>query len=151
MSGTEHRAEAGEHRPPTLEALVEAIDLAKELLAELRSEAKAARAARRELDEARTSLLADVAKALDEGIGEEVRAALERYNAVLEPAIAKHDAAITKRFDDFTAILLGEDAKSRRRGKPSLGDFAARIGASHGERIGHLEEAVADLIKRVPK
>ena len=64
-------------------------------------------------------------------IAAHVAAGLKGYDAALQNAIKKAEAAMNKRFDDLADILLGEDA--RAKGWP-LKEFAERIAEVHRER-----------------
>jgi biopolymer transport protein ExbB/TolQ len=61
---------------------------------------------------------------VDETIDREVKEGLDRYQEALTEAIERADAAVNKRFDTLASILLGEDPKSRREGKPTLVELA---------------------------
>lgn len=68
-------------------------------------------------------MLASVRAAVDDRLNAEVAAGLERYAASLSAAIEKATAAVDRRFEMLTDIMLGEDAKSRRLGLPSIAEL----------------------------
>lgn len=71
-------------------------------------------------------------------VGEEVRpvidAGLEEFARSLKKAIDQATDAVYRRFDTLTAVLLGEDQQSKRRGEPSLQELAEQARASEDER-----------------
>lgn len=77
----------------------------------------------------------DVWKQIDHDItqviAEHTAAGLKGYDAALHESIDKAQAAVDKRFDDITDILLGEDARCRGM---TLKEAAQRIADAHRER-----------------
>lgn len=89
--------------------LIEAIHEARIVTRDLRAATKEAK-----------DMLASVRSAVNDRIDSEVTAGLERYAEALGDAIAKATLAVDRRFQTLTDIMLGEDAKSRRLGEPTL-------------------------------
>lgn len=89
--------------------LIEAIHEARIVTRDLRTATKEGR-----------EMLAAVRSAVDDRLDAEVKAGLARYAEALSAAIESATAAVDRRFTALTNIMLGEDAKSRREGKPSI-------------------------------
>jgi CHAD domain-containing protein len=89
--------------------LIEAIHDARIATRDLRAATKEAR-----------DVLASVRSAVDDRLDAEVAAGLERYSQAISEAIESATAAVDRRFATLADIMLGEDAKSRRQGRPSL-------------------------------
>jgi chromosome segregation ATPase len=70
-------------------------------------------------------------------LSQEVDAGLAQYREALETAIKNATTAVFKRFDTVAELILGEDRKSRKAGKPSLEEMlAARDVAARIHRDG---------------
>lgn len=82
------------------------------------------KAATREARDALAAVDQRIHDRIDEKLDREVADGLARYQSALEAAIERADAAVYKRFDTLADILMGEDPKSRREGKPSLIELA---------------------------
>lgn len=64
-------------------------------------------------------------------IAQHVADGLKGYDTAMQSAIKTSEAAMNKRFDDLTDILLGEDA--RAKGLP-MREFAERIAENHRQK-----------------
>ncbi|MDZ7732232.1 MAG: hypothetical protein U5R31_03190 [Acidimicrobiia bacterium] len=92
---------------------------------------KDARDARRALAELIDRTLPDkAATAVDQAVAPEVKKALD---TVLDGMRSTEDR-ITKRFDKVAAILMGEDGKQRREGKPTIEQLARQATGSTTHR-----------------
>ena len=65
-------------------------------------------------------------------IEEAVAAGLVSYDATLKVAIDEATQAVYDRFDLIAGICLGEDAISRKDGKPAIEELVRRYIARHG-------------------
>lgn len=57
-------------------------------------------------------LLDGIGERVEESIGEQIKAGLERYNDEIKRQIDIAQAAVNKRFEMLASIMLGEDRKS---------------------------------------
>jgi hypothetical protein len=90
------------------------------------------RAVLREAKAVRDSLPAAAEKAVSEQVGAEVKAGLDEFGKALDEAIETGTQAVFRRFDKIEQLLLGEDAKSVRAGKPSIPQMIETIAAAEG-------------------
>lgn len=84
------------------------------------------RGATREARDVLATLDQRIHDGVDTQISAEVSEGLEAYKGGLAAAIEKGEAKVLARFDELAAILMGDDPKSRRQGKPSLIELAER-------------------------
>ena len=90
------------------------------------------RAVLREARAVRDSLPAAAEKAVSEQLGAEVKAGLDSFQNALDKAIDSGTDAVFRRFDRLEKLLLGEDGKSVRAGRPSIPDMIGTIAAVEG-------------------
>jgi hypothetical protein len=90
------------------------------------------RAVLREAKAVRDSLPAAAEKAVAEKFGAAVETGLGSFHDALGKAIEDSTAAVYRRFDTIEKLLLGEDAKSVRAGKPSIPQMIETIAAVEG-------------------
>ena len=90
------------------------------------------RAVMREARTLRDSLPAAAEKAVSEQLGAEVKEGLESFQKALDQAIDTGTDAVFKRFDQIEHLLLGEDPKSVRAGRPSIPQMIETIAAVEG-------------------
>lgn len=90
------------------------------------------RAVLREAKAVRDSLPAAAEKAVSEQINAEINAGLDSFGKALDKAIDSGTSAVFKRFDRIEKLLLGEDARSVRAGKPSIPQMLETIAAVEG-------------------
>ena len=86
----------------------------------------------REAKAVRDSLPAAAEKAVTEKFNAEVESGLVSFGAALDKAIEAGTQAVFRRFDTIEKLLLGEDAKSVRAGKPSIPQMIETIAAVEG-------------------
>jgi len=90
------------------------------------------RAAMREAKAMRDSLPAAAEKAVTEKFQAEVESGLASFGTALDKAIEDGTQAVFRRFDGIEKLLLGEDDKSVRAGKPSIPQMLEVIAAVEG-------------------
>jgi len=90
------------------------------------------RAAMREAKAMRDSLPAAAEKAVTEKFQAEVESGLASFGTALDKAIENGTQAVFRRFDGIEKLLLGEDDKSVRAGKPSIPQMLEVIAAVEG-------------------
>jgi len=90
------------------------------------------RAVLREAKTVRDSLPAAAEKAVSEQLGNEVKAGLRSFQAALDKAIETGTDAVFRRFDGIEKLLLGEDPKNVREGRPSIPQMLGTIAAVEG-------------------
>ena len=90
------------------------------------------RAVLREAKAMRDSLPAAAEKAVSERLQAEVESGLESFGKALDKAIDDGTQAVFRRFDGIEKLLLGEDPKSVRQGKPSIPEMLGTIAAVEG-------------------
>ena len=90
------------------------------------------RAVLREAKAVRDSLPAAAEKAVTEKFNAEVEAGLASFHDALGKAIEDATQAVFRRFDTIEKLLLGEDDKSVRAGKPSIPQMIETIAAVEG-------------------
>lgn len=123
--------------PRQLTELRDLIRQAHEATADLRAVLREARAVR-------DSLPAAAEKAVNEKIGAVVETGLASFHDALGTAIETGTAAVYRRFDTIEKLLLGEDDKSVRAGKPSLPAMIGAIAAVEGNVPAALRRARKD-------
>jgi hypothetical protein len=101
-------------------ALKEATREAHEAIRDARQVKKELEDALREIPKRISDLVADL-------ITTSTETQLAGYNDIIQQAIEAATDAVTHRFQTIADILLGEDKKTRKRGTPSLVDYAKRI------------------------
>lgn len=111
--------------PARLVELRDLIRQAHEAVSDLRAVLREARALR-------DSLPAAAEKAVSEQLGAEVKEGLESFQKALDQAIDTGTDAVFKRFDRIEHLLLGEDPKSVRAGRPSIPQMIETIAAVEG-------------------
>jgi len=111
--------------PGQLLELRDLIRQAHEATADLRVVLKEARAMR-------DSLPAAAEKAVSETFSAEVESGMVSFGKALEKAIADASQAVFRRFDTIEKLLLGEDDRSVRAGKPSIPEMIGAIAAVEG-------------------
>jgi hypothetical protein len=90
------------------------------------------RAALREAQAMRDSLPAAAEKAVSEKFTAEVEAGLASFHDALGKAIEDGTQAVFRRFDTIEKLLLGEDERSVRAGKPSIPSMIETIATAEG-------------------
>ena len=90
------------------------------------------RAVLREAKAVRDSLPAAAEKAVTEKFQAEVQSGLASFQDALDKAIEDGTQAVFRRFDRIEKLLLGEDDKSVRAGKPSIPQMLETIAAVEG-------------------
>jgi hypothetical protein len=90
------------------------------------------RAVLKEAAAVRDSLPAAAGKAVSEKIGAVVEEGLTSFHDALGRAIEDSTAAVYRRFDTIEKLLLGEDDKSVRAGKPSIPHLIETIATAEG-------------------
>ena len=90
------------------------------------------RTAMREAKAMRDSLPAAAEKAVTEKFQAEVESGLASFGTALDKAIENGTQAVFRRFDGIEKLLLGEDDKSVRAGKPSIPQMLEVIAAVEG-------------------
>jgi len=80
----------------------------------------------------RDSLPAAAEKAVTEKFQAEVESGLASFGTALDKAIEDGTQAVFRRFDGIEKLLLGEDDKSVRAGKPSIPQMLEVIAAVEG-------------------
>jgi len=90
------------------------------------------RTAMREAKAMRDSLPAAAEKAVTEKFQAEVESGLASFGTALDKAIEDGTQAVFRRFDGIEKLLLGEDDKSVRAGKPSIPQMLEVIAAVEG-------------------
>jgi len=90
------------------------------------------RAVLREAKAVRDSLPAAAEKAVTEKFQAEVQSGLASFQDALDKAIEDGTQAVFRRFDKLEKLLLGEDDKSVRAGKPSIPQMLETIAAVEG-------------------
>ena len=91
------------------------------------------RAAVREAGAMRDSLPAAAEQAVTEKFSAEVESGLASFGEALDKAIEDGTQAVFRRFDKIEKMLLGEDDKSIRAGKPSIPQLIGAIAAAEGD------------------
>lgn len=102
------------------------------------------RAVLREAKEVRDSLPAAAEKAVAEKFGAAVQDGLTSFHDALGTAIEDSTAAVYRRFDTIEKLLLGEDDKSVRAGRPSIPEMIGAIAAVEGNVPAALRRARKD-------
>ena len=90
------------------------------------------RAVQREARAVRDSLPAAAEKAVSEQLGAEVKEGLDSFGKELDKAIDAGTDAVFRRFDRLEKMLLGEDPKAVRAGKPSIPQLLGVIAEAEG-------------------
>jgi hypothetical protein len=90
------------------------------------------RAVLREARALRDSLPAAADKAVSETIQPEIKTGLDSYHDALEKAVEDGSQAVFRRFVRIEKLLLGEDDRSARAGKPSIPQMIETIAAVEG-------------------
>ena len=90
------------------------------------------RAVLREARAVRDSLPAAAEKAVSEQLGAEVKAGLDSFQNALDKATDSGTDAVFKRFDGLEKLLLGEESKSVREGRPSIPQMLGTIASVEG-------------------
>lgn len=72
-------------------------------------------------------ILAASTFAVNEGMAKAIEAGLGGYQDALMVAIEDAEKGVYRRFDTLASILLGEDKVSKKRGLPSLVEYANQI------------------------
>ena len=90
------------------------------------------RAVLREAKAVRDSLPAAAEKAVSEQVQAEIKTGLDEFGKALDQAIETGTQAVFRRFDKIERLLLGEDPKSVRAGKPSIPQMLETIAAVEG-------------------
>ena len=111
--------------PQQLTELRDLIRQAHEATSDLRAVLREARAVR-------DSLPAAAEKAVSEQLGAEVNEGLRSFQTALHKAIDSGTDAVFRRFDGIEKLLLGEDPKSVREGRPSIPQVLETIAAVEG-------------------
>ncbi len=111
--------------PGQLTELRDLIKRAHEATSDLRAVLREARAVR-------DSLPAAAEKAVGEQLGAEIKAGLASFEKALDQAVDDGTDAVFKRFDKIEKLLLGEDPKAVRAGKPSIPQMLETIAAVEG-------------------
>lgn len=111
--------------PGQLIELRELIRQAHEAVSDLRVAIREAKTMRDTLPEA-------AQKAVTEQLGAEVESGLKSFGEALDKAIDTGTQAVFRRFDKIEKLLLGEDPKSVRAGKPSIPQMLDTIAAVEG-------------------
>jgi hypothetical protein len=111
--------------PRQLTELRDLIRQAHEVTSDLRAVLREARAVR-------DSLPAAAEKAVSEQLGTEIKAGLDSFGKALDRAVDEGTAAVFRRFDKIEKLLLGEDPKAVRAGKPSIPQMLETIAAVEG-------------------
>lgn len=111
--------------PRQLTELRDLIRQAHEATSDLRAVLREARAVR-------DSLPAAAEKAVSERFQAEVESGLESFGKALDKAIEAGTQAVFRRFDKIEQLLLGEDPKSVRAGRPSIPQMLETIAAVEG-------------------
>ena len=111
--------------PRQLLELRDLIRQAHEATSDLRTVLREARAVR-------DSLPAAAEKAAGEQLNAEIKAGLVSFGEALDKAIDTGTDAVFRRFDRLEQMLLGEDPKSARAGRPSIPQVLETIAAAEG-------------------
>jgi DNA-binding FrmR family transcriptional regulator len=111
--------------PGQLVELRDLIRQAHEATADLRAVLRQAKAMR-------DSLPAAAEKAVTEKFAAEVETGLESFGKALDKAVEDGTQAVFRRFDRIEQLLLGEDRRSVRAGKPSIPQMIETIAAIEG-------------------
>ena len=90
------------------------------------------RAVLREARALRDSLPAAAEQAVTEKFNAEVESGLASFGVALDKAIEDSTQAVFRRFDKIEKLLLGEDDKNVRAGKPSIPELIGTIAAVEG-------------------
>jgi hypothetical protein len=73
---------------------------------------------------------------VDEKLQAEVKVGLEQLSVAFKAATEEATNKVFKRFDDLADLLLGEDWRSKKKGKPSIPDLIeSRLGRGEGREI----------------
>jgi hypothetical protein len=104
----------------------------RELIRQAHEATQDLRAAMKEAAALRDSLPAAAEQAVSEKFRAEVESGLVSFHDALGKAIEDATAAVYRRFDTIEKLLLGEDDKSARAGKPSIPQMIGTIAAVEG-------------------
>lgn len=99
-------------------------------ITQLREATREAHEAAQAIKEQRTLLKQEadaVLDRIDDWVTERVTTELSRLTEAVGKAIDSATVGVYKRFDTIAEILLGEDARSKRSGYPSLTKYAERV------------------------
>lgn len=103
------------------------VDRLRDVLREAHAAIKDMRHLLRQADAARAVIETMVAKQIEEGIKTEVDKGLDEYRDSLNKAIDNATEAVYRRFDTIADMLLGETKAAKRKGEPSLADYAQHL------------------------
>jgi hypothetical protein len=113
MSGRPRRSQVDEDADALRVLIREGHEVLKDLKATIR-----------EAQQAREDLVAAAGVAVNTGIEVAVEEGLRRYGEAIKDAIDHATDAVYERFDVIAATLLGETETQKRKGEPSMDDYA---------------------------
>lgn len=90
------------------------------LVREAHESIKDLRQVQRETAQALTEAREELANLQATYVTQLVQTSMAAYHDRIEAAVVEGTAAAHRRFDELSAMLLGEDGRTRRRGRPSI-------------------------------